>query len=76
MVLLKIIKEIIIIVKIIFLLNTDYKDYTSGRSRTKGLKNQPCDVIKMKEIRGEMVKKIPKKRWIIPHFYDVTRLIF
>ena len=23
-------------------------------------------------MRGGVGKKIPKKRWIIPHFYDVT----
>ena len=28
---------------------------------TKGLKNQPCDVIKMREMIGEVVKKTPKK---------------
>ena len=39
------------------------------------IKNQPCDVIKMREMRGEVGKKTPKKRWIIPHFCDVTWLI-
>ena len=34
-----------------------------------------CDVIKMREMRGEVRKKTPKKIWIIPHFYDVTWLI-
>ena len=33
-----------------------------------------CDVIKMREMRGEVGKKTPKKRWIIPHFYDVTAI--
>ena len=36
--------------------------------------NQPCDVIKMIE---EMWERKPLKRiWLIPHFYDVTWLIF
>ena len=43
---------------------------------TKCLKNQPCDVIKLKEMRGEVGKKTPKKIWIISHFYDVTWMIF
>ena len=30
-------------------------------------KSQPYDVIKMSKMRGEV-----GKRWIIPHFYDVT----
>ena len=30
----------------------------------------------MREMIGEVGKKIPKKRWIIPHFYDVSWLIF
>ena len=25
----------------------------------------------MRKMRGEVVKKTPKKRWSIPHFYDV-----
>ena len=29
---------------------------------TKCLKNQPCDVIKMREIRGKVRKKTHKKR--------------
>ena len=33
-----------------------------------------CDVIKMRETRGEVGKKPNKKRWIITHFYDVTCL--
>ena len=33
------------------------------------------DVIKMREMRGEVEKKTLKKL-IIPHFYDVTWLIF
>ena len=33
------------------------------------------DVIKIREMRGEVEKKTSKK-WIIPHFYDVTYLIF
>ena len=35
-----------------------------------------CDVIKMKEMRGEVEKKPPKKIWIITHFYDVICLFF
>ena len=27
-------------------------------------------------MRGEVGKKTSKKRWVIPHFYDVTWLIF
>ncbi len=45
----------------------------------KCLKNQPCDVIKLWEMKGEVGKKPPppkKKRWKIPYFYDVTWLIF
>ena len=39
--------------------------------------NQPCNVLKINEIKGEEVKKtLIKKRWIIHHFYDVTRMIF
>ena len=45
-------------------------------SGTKCLKNQPCDVLKIREMRGEVGKKTPKKIWIIPHFYDVTWMIF
>ena len=30
----------------------------------------------MTEMRGEVGKETPKKRWIIPYFYDVTWLIF
>ena len=30
----------------------------------------------MRELRGEVGKKIPKKRWVIPHFYDITWLTF
>ena len=44
-----------------------------GRDWTKCLKNQLCDVIKMREMR-EVGKKNP--RWINPHFYDVTWMIF
>ena len=40
-----------------------------------GTKCQPSDVIKMREMKGEVRKTTNKKRWIIPHFYDVTRLI-
>ena len=29
----------------------------------------------MRDIRGEVGKKPPKKRWIIPHFYDATWVI-
>ena len=39
-------------------------------------KNQPCDIIKMRNMRERMGKETPKKRWIIPHCYDVTWLIF
>ena len=42
---------------------------------TKCLKNQPCDVIKMREMRVKVGKKTPKKRRIISHLYDVTWLI-
>ena len=28
--------------------------------------------MKMREMRGEVGKKTPKKKWIFPHFYDVT----
>ena len=34
--------------------------------------NQSCDVIKMREMKGEVGKKTSKKRWKIPYFYDVT----
>ena len=35
------------------------------------------DVIKMREMRGEVGKKTAKKkRWIITHFYDVKCQIF
>ena len=50
--------------------------YHISCSRTKCLKNKPCVVIKMRKMRGDVGKKTPKKGWIIPHFYDVTRLIF
>ena len=36
-----------------------------GCSGTKCLKNQPCDVIKIRQMRGEVGS-------IITHFYDVT----
>ena len=39
------------------------KEKTDRGNQTKYLKNQPCDVIKMREMRGEVEKK-----WIIPHF--------
>ena len=45
-----------------------------GKSLQK--KNRTRDVIKMREMRGEVGKKTPKKRWIISHFYDVTWLIY
>ena len=32
------------------------------------LKNQPCDVIKMNEMRGEVGKKTPKKEMDNPTF--------
>ena len=43
-------------------------------SDKEALINQPCDIIKKgEEKRG---RKPLEKRWTIPHFYDVTRLIF
>ena len=33
-----------------------------------------CDVIKIRQMRGEWKRKPLKKRWIITHFYDVTRI--
>ena len=42
----------------------------------KCLKNQPFDVIKMRNIRGEVKMKPPKKYMDNPSFYDVTWLIF
>ena len=38
------------------------------RSGTKCLRNQPYDVIKMREMKGEVRKKTPKKEM---DFYDV-----
>ena len=35
---------------------------------SKLCKNDPCDVIKMKEIRGEVGKKTPKKEMDNPSF--------
>jgi hypothetical protein len=32
------------------------------RKLTKCLKNKPCDVIEMREMRGEVGKKIPLKK--------------
>ena len=40
------------------------------------VKNVPCDVIKMRDMRREVGKKTSKKIWIFPHFYDVTWNIF
>ena len=40
--------------------------------RPNCVKNDPCNVIKIREMRGKVGKKTYKKRWIIPHFYDVT----
>ena len=37
-------------------------------SRRKSLENQTCDVIKMREMRGEVEKKIPKKKMVNPSF--------
>ena len=37
-------------------------------SWTKCLKNQPCDVIKIREMRGEVGKKTPKKEMENPSF--------
>ena len=45
----------------------------AGQSVSKIKKS---DVIKMREIRGKVGKKTPKKETDIPSFYDVTRLIF
>ena len=39
---------------------------------SKSLINQTCDVIKMREMRGEIGKKTPKKEMDSPSFYDVT----
>ena len=47
-----------------------------GSNFTKCLKNQPYDVIKMREMRKEVGKKIPKKEMDNPSFYNVTWLIF
>ena len=43
---------------------------------TKCFKNQPCDVIKMREMRRIMVKKPSKKEMDNHSFFDVTLLIF
>ncbi len=43
---------------------------------TKCLKSQQCDVIKMKEMRGEVGKNPRNNGWTIPHFYDITWFIF
>ena len=40
---------------------------------TKCIKNQPCDVIKMRQMTGEVGKKTPKKEM---DFYGVTKLNF
>ena len=55
---------------IIFFIN--FKNFEYSRQRPNCVKNDPCDVIKMREMRGEVGKKPLKERWIIPHFYDVT----
>ena len=39
------------------------------------VKNDPCDVIKIREMRGEVGKKTPKKEIDNPSFFDVTWLI-
>ena len=44
-----------------------------GRGR-KSLKNQPRDVIKMREMRREVGKKTPKKYMDNPSFFDKTWL--
>ena len=36
--------------------------------RPKCVKNHPCDVIKMREMRGEVDKKTPKKEMDNPSF--------
>ena len=46
------------------------------RSWTKCLKDQPCHLIKFREMRGEVGKKTPKKEMDNTSFYDVTRLFF
>ena len=43
---------------------------------TKCLKNQSCDVIKKREVKGEVGKKTQKKEMDNPSFNDVTWLIF
>ena len=45
-------------------------------SWTKCIKNQPCDVIKWRRLEENWEIKPLKKISIIPHFYDVTWLIF
>ncbi len=42
--------------------------YPSICSWTTCLKNQPCDVIKMREVRREVGKKTPKKEVDNPSF--------
>ena len=45
-------------------------------SWTKCLRNQPGDVINIREMRGEVGMKTPKKEMDIPNLYDVTKMIF
>ena len=45
------------------------------RSWTECLKNKPCDVIRIREIREEVGMKTPKKTLDNPFIYDVTKLI-
>ena len=40
------------------------------------IKNDPCDVIKWGRLEEKWERNPIKKRWIIPHFYYVTRIIF
>ena len=37
---------------------------------TKCLRNQPYDVMKMREMRGEVGKKTPEKEMYNPSFYN------
>ena len=42
-----------------------YEQFGTG---TKCLKNQSCDVIKMRKTRGEVGKKPPENKWVFPYF--------
>ena len=52
------------------------KNMTKSKLLQNCVKNDPCEVIKMRERKGDVGKNTFKKRWIIPHFYDVTRMSF